>query len=677
MKCINPKLAKQIKEALTEKQLSFEDVQKNNVLSDMVAEDMGVTIKPEEARIITEKANKISEHANTIKGDFSYRPEAKDDLVKFFEAKRDMDKYIQSLNPTNQAKVAFSTIGRGNMLLAVKSTLVNIISNTVRGGTAFLERRALQKGISGANNGFAVEYMKYANKVYDKSGYDVTRMMSMEQDSFARQGEKISHSQGKGVIRKIGRFYEDLVYTKMLGKPDVVASSFSFADSANLTSTSLAKKEGLKGTELVARAREIFQDATNPSPVTKEGQLVRNQAIKDATYDTYTNDSFASKLALKVRDTINHATGNVGAGEFVMPFVKTPANVVEAGLDASGLGAVKALYQLPKALKELRAGNPLALRPVIQNAVKTGVGITGAYLLSTYLKPTDYMGEYPTSAKEKQLLDLKQATTNSIRVGNKWISLDYFGPLAAPLTGIMYSKKYGKDGAPLDKIIQYLHGTSTQILHTPGLQESYDITSSIITKVKNPKIDMSQEINDYYNSAVDGVTSRLLPAIVSDLSKASDKFQRKTDYTKPLTKAEEKIPGLRLDLPQKKTIFGVPKLNESPVSQILFGARVKTATNDPVVTELSRLEKTGNLPSITNVETSNPRVKKFKTQVDSKRYNEFINKYQTELYKAFQGQTKSPDYFMMKDEDKAKALDNLKTQILNTALDDYGYQNKK
>ena len=211
-----------------------------------------------------------------------------------------MENYLESLNPSSELKVATSIIGRGSMLFSIKSPLVNIESNTVQALLTGAERRLISGQFSGVNGEYARDYVKYVNEVYDASGYDVSRMESLQGTQKIR-GEEITTTEGKGKTRKIGRIYEDIVFKKLMGKPDVVFSAIHFADSANLASTKIAKGEGLKGEDLKTRSLEIFKDATSINPITPEGQKVREQAIADAQYATYTNESKYSDVALGIR----------------------------------------------------------------------------------------------------------------------------------------------------------------------------------------------------------------------------------------------------------------------------------------------------------------------------------------------------------------------------------------
>jgi hypothetical protein len=207
---------------------------------------------------------------------------------------------------------------------------------------------------------------------------------------------------------------------------------------------------------LTNKANEIFKDATSVTPHTVQGEYLRETAIADALMATFQNDTNYSSLALGIRKLFNMVSGDLRIGDQIMPFVKTPANVVGMTLDAGGLGAVKGFWNLPKAVKEMKGGDPTLMREVARDFTRTGLGMVIALVLSAVIDPDDFIGRYPTNPSEQELLTTKTARENSIKIGNKWVSLDYFGFLGGPLVGFMYAKKYGDNF--LEDIYSYSSG---------------------------------------------------------------------------------------------------------------------------------------------------------------------------------------------------------------------------
>lgn len=649
----------------------------DSFFSDLVAEKLGVAVSPEEAKNISERAAKLEELAQKPSDNEFGLPS-----IEYFKARKEMFDYLNSLAPSSRLKILSSTVARGNMLFSIKSPLTNIIGNTAQGIQQAFERRLSSKQLSGTNADFAKKYFKYANKVFKESGYDVTRMLHID-DTQKTLGEENTQAQGEGNVRKVGRFYEDFVFKKLMASPDVAFSAAHFGDSANLASTKIANEEGLKGDAAKKRALEIFKDATSLNPVTEEGQYVRAQAIADASYATYQNDSYYSSLALAIRKILNTASGDVRIGDQLMPFVKTPANVIGAGIDASGVSAIRAMYNLKSALESAKLGNKDPLKQVVRDFVRSGLGLSLAFIISAMFDPDDFIGEYPVNAKEQELLRLQRATPNSLRIGDKWVSLDYFGAIGAPLVGLLYARKYGN--GLVNTAYKYAQGVGVQVLKFPSYKAVKDLLTSVGENIqsatdtkKTPEEQGKETLQGLGVSAVDFLSSRVVPAIVYDIGKATDPYERKYDTKNPAERLQAKLPVVRNELPAKTDVLGAKVENEGAISTFLFGSRVKTASDNAVVAELVRLQGTGNLPSITDIEKTSQRVKNFKDQMEAKgtpeKYEKVVQKYKDDFNKRLGTLTTSFTYKRADDEKKAKLINDARNDILDRAMLLGGYR---
>lgn len=637
-------------------------------LSDLVAIKLGTTITAQEASEIASKASKLQELAKET-------TEFGTPTREYFKAREDIENYIQGINPSSNLKVSTSIIGRGSMLASFKSPLLNIESNTVSGFVTATERRIRSRRLGGVNNAYASQYIKFVNQVYKDSGYDISRMRSLKGDQKIR-GERITTAQGKGKVRKVARVYEDVVFKNLMGFPDVAFSAVHFADSANLTSTLIAKTEGLKGKALKDRALAIFKDSTSIAPKTPEGVKVRDQAIADAEYSTYTNESTYSYVALGIRKIVNMASGDLMLGDQLMPFVKTPANVIGMGVDYSGVALpIDTLVRTAKVINAIHKGETVseatlnAFEGYSTKLVRAGLGTTLAFILTGLFEPEDFIGEYPVSEKERELLELQNATTNSVKIGNKWVSLDYFGALGTPLVAMLYAKKYGKDTT--GKVYSYYVGAGRQLAKIPGLELGKDFFE-VLNRTKFEGIDAVADAMK--KGGVDFVKSRTIPAFIYDLAKATDPYERVSDKSKPLDAVKASIPGARQGLQTRKTVLGKDVESESALSTLLFGSRVKTVQTSPVIKEIERLSETGNLPSITDYARTSPTFKELKKQIGNEKFEEAQVYLGTSLNEKLEKEIKSGGYKRASDENKAKRINKIKEDMLTKTLRKFHYK---
>lgn len=639
-------------------------------LSDLVASKLGASITAEEASTISIKASELKTLSEK-------KTEFGTPTIEYFKKRREMENYMDSITPSSRLKILTSIIGRGSMLASPKSTFLNIESNTINGFLQLAERRITDRQISGVNSSYAVKYMKFVNKVYKETSYDLTRMRSLETRRKIL-GEDVPTTQGKGKVRAVGRIYEDIVFKTLLGAPDVAFASVHFADTVNLMSTNIARKQGFKGAKLESEALKLFKDATKIQPETPNGKLLREQAIGNAELGTYTQDSTYADIGLGIRKVFNLASGDLRLGDNLIPFVKTPANVIGLGLDSTGVPLVaESTIKMFKVLSDIKKGTKVN-EAVMQNYsgmsrkfVRAGLGMTFAYLLSSLFEPDDFIGEYPVSQKERELLRLKNATTNSVKIGGKWYSLDYFSALGSPLVAMLYAKKYGNNFS--SKAFYYTKGAVVQATKIPGLEQLSNLYADASSDFDSKNNNLEENLNVFGNVITDFVRARIQPAFVYDVARTTDKYDRKVDYTNPAEKIKSTIPGLRQTLSIKKNAFG-EEIKGEGLKVMLFGSRVKTASDTLLVNEMSRLAETGNLPSITDPSKTSSRAKDLKRQIGNDKYEEALTFFTDTLRGELTDLVQSDFYFELEDTEKQNIINNIKTDVLDYMLAEYQYE---
>lgn len=650
----------------------------DDFLEDLVYQRLGISLSEKELKEIITQADKITaalEKFEDIGEIGSLKKQS--ETLDFFKRKKEMNELLDRINPETNMETFFGKIAKGTLLAGIKSTVTNIIGNI--GNFVDLVAKSPMVGLKTTNNSKAWEYIKHVNRIYKETGFDISRM---REDGSALKvlGEEFRSAQGKGFIKKIGRFYDNVIYHKLLGIPDVATSSFMFADTVNRYSNRLARQE-LKGgspEQIQKLAEDLMEDSMRLKPETIKGEQIRKLAIDDAEYGTFTNDTALARASLKARDLLNSLPiigTELRFGDLMAPFVKVPANVIQKGVDYSPLGSFKALLKLKNAALER---SPELAREAAVEASKVGLGGLGALFVVENLKPTDFMGAYDPQRAE--IAELKGSTFNAIKIGNKWISMDYFGVLAPTITAYMYKKKYGEDA----KFLSMVSALGAQVGRAPGFEEVADIVGAVSeTNFQNEK-----SVDDFKDKVVkivaDAASSRTIPMILSDIAKATDYAERQTTFKgqtigeRTKAKFQEKIPFYRQGLPEKVTVFADIVETQNPITQLFFGARVKDASEDPLNIEITRLADSGNKVSITNL--SFPRSDRVKRLTDGKspqEVTELKKEYGTILRKAFERETTARRYQTLSDEDKKKELDKLENTVIDKFLNKKGIKRKK
>ncbi len=662
-KTFNPK-EKIVKDRVLERIKKIEKVldpkENEDFLKDLAASKLKMTLTPEEAKGIVTRANKLQELAPKTDENGNVTNVDKFGLPtkEYFIARNEMENYVTGLNPASSVKVFTQMIGRNMMLFSLHTPLFTLETNVVNTLLEGLNRRFSSGKAMGLNGDFAKEYVKNAITIYNNSHFNVSDMVTLDDNRMF--GERAIHAEGKGAINKIGRVVDDIVIKKMHGLPYVASSALNFADSANLLSSTIARQEGLSGEEAKARALELFKDATSLSPKTESGASIRTQAQADAKRATFTNDNWGAQTSLAIRSLFNKFSGDLRLGDLAIPFAKIPATAISQGIDTAGVGIFKAAFDFKSAWQDYKenGGDKSSFKIPIRNLIRVGLGMAAAYIIASNVDKDNFIGAYPTNPGEADLLKLKGGIENSIKIGDHWVSLEYFGPLAPVLAGFLYSKKYGTGG--FSNLEQYGKGVAEGLLKLPGVSEIGTVYNDIANSGQQPSASQSANatspVDALQKTLLDFIKSRTIPAFITDALKV---------------KAD----------PVNNNIFGAVHNAPSALQQFLFGSRISQSYQGPILSELNRLDDAGVLPSLTDIEKS-PQAGIMKAGLEPAKYTQAINDFKTEfranVQKLMSNEATNPknnkaiDYMSATDSEKAAMINTQKTATLSAIMKDYG-----
>lgn len=575
----------------------------------------------------------------------------------FFKNISEMENYANSIEPSPALAILTSTVGRGNMLFSPKTIALNIESNIVNFFTEAITRRIQNGAINMAVDPQVIkDYLAYSREVFNTSGYQVSSMPTLDPTTQILS-EKMTTTAGDRVVDKLGRFFEQTIFKYGLGAPDLFFKDMTFVDTANILATKEAKGDSKKATEL-------FKDICLIEPKTAKGKELREIAINEALIATYQNKGKTSDLALGIRNAINKASGSANLGDMLSPFVKTPANVIGLGFDYS-MGGLVALKNIQTIYNDIQSGTFTdTTRKSLRSLARNGIGFVAAMLIAGMIDDDDYIPEYALlDAKERELVKMKGGVFNSVKIGDKYISLDYFGPLAMPLVSYLNARR-GNDAK--NKIWNYFQGSAYQALKLPVIGDIKNLlegTGRTLTKDVETNIKLAED------AAIDFVSSRSIPAIVTDIAKMTDEYERETSNN-AINRLKSKLPVLRQELPAQYNYgTGAPRETQNPISQLFAGARIKEEVSNPIIDEFSRLQKanTEEKVNIAKVTKSG----KLSTLSDEKKIEaevKFAQRYAANVGELIQ----TYDYNNADDNQKAKAINKVRDNVRTELKIEYG-----
>ena len=627
-----------------------------NTRMELLAEQkLGVALTDEQVTKMTKLGEEFFEESKKL-GDNLGKMEFEKENLAWGKKYKEISDYRDSLMPQSWWKALVNNLGRASMLASIKTPFLNIESNTINAiSEAIVRRWTTSKLYADIPRDLPVEYEKFARKMFNRTGVDFTRMIDLD-DTVTGMGKIVGEETAR-LPFAWGRAYTDFIFNKTLSTPDVAFSAFAFADSLSLNASKAAKGDK-------DLAEKLFRDATNVNAV-GDAKVLRDVAISDARFATYTNDSFSSKLSEELRKILNNVGG---LGDVLMPFVKTPGNVAELAIDYAGFGFVKGTFSVSKSLIKNGKIDREAMRSAMRNVGRAGVGMTAGYLMASQFDPEHFIGVYdPSRVKINQLSNTAyNAILLKTPFGDRWVNVDYLGPLAAPFVSFMYAKKYGGPAG-------YVSGATSAYLSQLPFVDAKSVFDGldILTDPENTGqiVKLGERLQ---GNMIDTFVSRVTPGIMYDIARATDSVQRDTRQEKfiidtPLFdinfgKLINKIPFLRMNLPIKYDTLGRVMLESSPIESMLFGARVRNARTDAVTVEILRLRDSGNTPNVKDLRFSNSsKVEELKTKLGNDKFIDVTIEYGKDIADAFEKKMKSARYKRASDEQKDEMLSDIST----------------
>lgn len=329
------------------------------------------------------------------------------------------------------------------------------------------------------------------------------------------------------------------------------------------------KKAGISGDELKNAFTSI--ESLQPSQA-KLVQDMMDAAIEDAKYATFhTDEGWGAALARGISNASNGAkifgesadnilsriagkAAHVGI-EASVPFKKTPANIMKAGVDFSPVGLIGGGIDLGKALRKNPKDAAKALDELSRGLTGTGLMVLGGYLydkgrLTTAASDDTRRSYYEEmTGKQQYALNLQDLSGKAYTY-----TIDWLGPAALPLLvgAQTYAAMEENGGISASEFVDAISQITNPVLETTMLQGMGSLIDAMSSKNKgnrgNIVINALQEIPVNY-------ATQLIPSIFGATARTIDPLRR-SNYTgkkgsanviaKTIQKTKNKLPGLSM-----------------------------------------------------------------------------------------------------------------------------------
>jgi hypothetical protein len=369
----------------------------------------------------------------------------------------------------------------------------------------------------------------------------------------------------------------------------------AFQRSLTEQATLLAKREGLAGDALAARVADLSDLRQGAKSVTDDMVL---QAMADAEVATFTNRGLLADLGSRAKGVLSDRGGSTGrvVGEVLMPFVRTPANVVSRTVEYSPLGALGTIPDVWRLVEKAMQGAPALAeqRRIADRLGRSVVGSSTAIVAGAMLASKDRMtGTFPTDQRTRDQWAAEGKIPNAVRLGDRWYSMERISPLGNLMAiGASLVHHLRENLDPLREELDPLDPTAAAGL--AGVQAvgdigKYAMEQSFLQGV-NRSLDAVRDPSRGAMSFVENVAGMTVPSVVGAVARAVDPVQRETEGVVDAVTA--RIPGLSKTLPAKIDRFGEPITRDGGATAALLdftNSRRDRTADDPIAAELQRL----------------------------------------------------------------------------------------
>lgn len=352
------------------------------------------------------------------------------------------------------------------------------------------------------------------------------------------------------------------VPSRLLGAEDEFFKTIAYRMEVHAQAVRQATAEGLEGQALRQRAAELV---ANPP------ETIRLQAADAALYATFTqNAGDAAQALLKLREAWP-------ATMYVLPFVRTPINILAYGFERTPLAPLMAGFR-----NDVAAGGARRELALVRMATGTSLML----LAADYADRGLITGQGPKEAGKREAMMRQGWQPYSLRVGDKWVSYDRADPFgllfgfAADIAETV--NRMEVDADKLDEFSEVLAAGIGAIASTTVNKTYLRGLADLMWTLEDPNRKAFGYVGSFMGSFV--------PAGVNALKSATDPVMRENfrawDYV------QGRLPGLSEGMVPARDLWGAerkPASGMGTVYDTLAPMRASEIKVSPIDAEMQRL----------------------------------------------------------------------------------------
>ena len=415
---------------------------------------------------------------------------------------------------------------------------------------------------------------------------------------------------------------------------------------------------------LKARGITLKELRSGTPEAIKKLDEVRQYAINEAQKATYRDFNSMANAVSSIKRKLKRASGSSKAAkvgsmvaEGIIPFTKTPANILKRGIEYSPVGLGKGIYD---AMIQVKKGNVTASQAIDEMAA--GLTGTGIVMLGALLKSLGLIvGGDEEKQKEQNFEKLKGNQNYALKIGNKTYTIDWMAPSSMPLfVGVEVVDLLEAEN--ISDIIGAIGNITDPVFELSMLQ---GLNSTMNT------LGSDNPLWETFKNTVESYFAQYNPTFLGQIARTIDPKRRTTYADKNsivpsgiqtfAQKQLQKIPFASKALPTYKDQFGRESETENVVermfSNFLSPGYLADVKDQPVENELTKLyEKTGEIAILPSYASKSITVDKQKKNLTAKEYDTFAKVRGNVAYDNLEKLMTSQEYKSMDNEQKIKAI---------------------
>lgn len=396
---------------------------------------------------------------------------------------------------------------------------------------------------------------------------------------------------------------------------------------------------------------------------TVDAQLMaraRDYAGQEALRATYQDRNMVSNKVVEVARALGPF------GEAVLPFKRTPANILVRGLEYSPAGLAKALTADLLQVKQGKISAAQAIDHIAAGLTGSALFALGAYLFSEGLV-TSGGGDDENQDRINDLTGQQNYALNLPGGGN--VTLDWLAPEALPFfMGVELMDSLGQNGNTSESIMNALQSISEPMLELSMLQSLNDIIDSVSFSENKLGAMAASSVISYFTQAIPTIGGQIeRSGEDTRMSTYTDKnLKLPTDVQYALGRASARIPLPYVDYQQIPYIDAWGRREDSgplwlrTANNFLNPAYTSNSEVTPVDEEIQRLyDETGESGIVPDRPQRYITVNGERIDLSAEQYTQYAEERGQMQFSMLEGLVDSSAYQRLSDTDKAAIVSDV------------------